>query len=442
MQVEVKVPQLSESVSEATLVAWRKKAGEPVKRDENLIDIETDKVVLELPAPVDGVIAKLIKKDGDSVTSGEVIAVIDTEAKATASAAAPAAAPAKAGAADVAAKAADVAATKAADVAAAKAADVSPTKAADVAATKAADVAPAKAGAQSPSPSARKIAAEKGLDTSTLQGTGRDGRVTKGDVMGAPAAAPAPAEAKKAPAPAPVQLPAGQRTEQRVPMSRLRQRVAERLVQSQSTAAILTTFNEVNMAPVMELRAKYKDRFEKEHGVKLGFMSFFVKAVVHALRKYPVVNASIDGTDIVYHGYYDIGIAVGSERGLVVPILRNADLLSIAQIEQQIGDFGRRAKDGKITLEELTGGTFSISNGGVFGSMLSTPIINPPQSAILGVHATKERPVVENGQIVIRPMNYLALSYDHRIIDGREAVLSLVAIKEALEDPARLLLDL
>ncbi|MGE5093773.1 MAG: 2-oxoglutarate dehydrogenase complex dihydrolipoyllysine-residue succinyltransferase [Betaproteobacteria bacterium] len=414
MQVEVKVPQLSESVSEATLVAWRKKAGEPVKRDENLIDIETDKVVLELPAPADGVIAKLIKNDGDSVTSGEVIAVIDTEAKATASAAAPAAAPAKAGAADVAAKAADAA--------------------------------PAKVGAQSPSPSAKKIAAEKGLDTSTLQGTGRDGRVTKGDVMGAPAAAPAsaPAEAKKAPAPAPapVQLPAGQRTEQRVPMSRLRQRVAERLVQSQSTAAILTTFNEVNMAPVMELRAKYKDRFEKEHGVKLGFMSFFVKAVVHALRKYPVVNASIDGTDVVYHGYYDIGIAVGSERGLVVPILRNADLLSIAQIEQQIADFGRRAKDGKITLEELTGGTFSISNGGVFGSMLSTPIINPPQSAILGVHATKERPVVENGQIVIRPMNYLALSYDHRIIDGREAVLSLVAIKEALEDPARLLLDL
>ncbi|HET9652432.1 MAG TPA: 2-oxoglutarate dehydrogenase complex dihydrolipoyllysine-residue succinyltransferase, partial [Usitatibacter sp.] len=403
MQVEVKVPQLSESVSEATLVAWRKKAGEPVKRDENLIDIETDKVVLELPAPADGVIAKLIKQDGDSVTSGEVIAVIDTEAKATASAAAPAAA---------------------------KAADVAPTKAADVAPAKAADVAPAKAGAQSPSPSARKIAAEKGLDTSTLQGTGRDGRVTKGDEMGAPAAAPAvaPAEAKKAPAP--VQLPAGQRTEQRVPMSRLRQRVAERLVQSQSTAAILTTFNEVNMAPVMELRAKYKDRFEKEHGVKLGFMSFFVKAVVHALRKYPVVNASIDGTDIVYHGYYDIGIAVGSERGLVVPILRNADLLSIAQIEQQIADFGRRAKDGKITLEELTGGTFSISNGGVFGSMLSTPIINPPQSAILGVHATKERPVVENGQIVIRPMNYLALSYDHRIIDGREAVLSLVAIKE------------
>lgn len=402
MQVEVKVPQLSESVSEATLVSWRKKAGEAVKRDENLIDIETDKVVLELPAPADGVIAKVIKNDGDSVTSGEVIAVIDTEAKGAA--AAPAAAPK----------------------------DTAP-------ALQQPPVTPAKAAAQSAaaSPAAAKIAAEKGIDTSTVAGTGRDGRVTKGDVLSAP-----PAQAKQAPAPAPLQLPAGQRTEQRVPMSRLRQRVAERLVQSQSTAAILTTFNEVNMAPVMELRNRYKERFEKEHGVKLGFMSFFVKACVHALRKYPVVNASIDGSDIVYHGYYDIGIAVGSERGLVVPILRNADLLSIAQIEQQIADFGKRAKDGKITLEELTGGTFSISNGGVFGSMLSTPIINPPQSAILGIHATKERPVVENGQIVIRPMNYLALSYDHRIIDGREAVLSLVAIKEALEDPARLLLDI
>ena len=411
MQVEVKVPQLSESVSEATLVSWRKKAGEAVKRDENLIDIETDKVVLELPAPADGVLAKIVKNDGESVTSGDVIAVIDTEATAKAGAASPSAA-----------------------------------------------VAPAKAGAQSPaapaaaqssaaSPSAKKIAAEKGIDTSTVQGSGRDGRITKSDVQTA-AAAPAPASAP-APSPAPaakspmaqIQIPTGSRTEQRVPMSRLRARIAERLVQSQSTAAILTTFNEVNMAPVMEMRARYKERFEKEHGVKLGFMSFFVKAAVHALRKYPVVNASIDGNDIVYHGYYDIGIAVGSERGLVVPILRNADQMSIAQIEAQIADFGKRAKDGKITLEELTGGTFSISNGGVFGSMLSTPIINPPQSAILGVHATKERPVVENGQVVIRPMNYLALSYDHRIVDGREAVLSLVAMKEALEDPARLLLD-
>ncbi|HTS85230.1 MAG TPA: 2-oxoglutarate dehydrogenase complex dihydrolipoyllysine-residue succinyltransferase [Usitatibacter sp.] len=392
MQVEVKVPQLSESVSEATLVAWRKKAGEAVKRDENLIDVETDKVVLELPAPTDGVLAKIIKKDGDSVTSGEVIAVIDTEGKATAAPTQPAATPAKAPASAV----------------------------------------PAVAAA---SPSAAKIAAEKGIDTAGVAGTGRDGRVTKADVV----QASAPAAAK--PAPAPVAIPTGARAEQRVAMSRLRQRIAERLVQSQSTAAILTTFNEVNMAPVMELRARYKDRFEKEHGVKLGFMSFFVKAAVHALRKYPIVNASIDGSDVIYHGYYDIGIAVGSERGLVVPILRNADLMSIADIEKAIADFGKRAKDGKITLEELTGGTFSISNGGVFGSMLSTPIINPPQSAILGVHATKERAVVENGQIVVRPMNYLALSYDHRIIDGREAVLSLVAMKEALEDPARLILD-
>jgi len=412
MQVEVKVPQLSESVSEATLVAWRKKAGEPVKRDENLIDVETDKVVLELPAPVDGVLAKIIKKDGDSVTSGEVIAVIDTEAKATVAPSQAAAAPAQTAAAPAKATAA-------------------PTQTA---------VAPAKAGAQpeagaSASPSAAKIAAEKGIDTSTIAGSGRDGRVTKGDVTGAGQ----PAQAK--PASAPVQLPTGARTDQRVPMSRLRQRIAERLIQSQSTAAILTTFNEVNMQAVIDLRNRYKDKFEKEHGVKLGFMSFFVKAAVHALKKYPVVNASIDGTDIVYHGYYDVGVAVGSERGLVVPIIRNADQLTFAQIELTIADFGKRAKDGKITLEELTGGTFSISNGGVFGSMLSTPIINPPQSAILGVHATKERPVVENGQVVIRPMNYLALSYDHRIVDGREAVLSLVAMKEALEDPARLVLD-
>jgi 2-oxoglutarate dehydrogenase E2 component (dihydrolipoamide succinyltransferase) len=401
MQVEVKVPQLSESVSEATLVAWRKKAGEPVKRDENLIDVETDKVVLELPAPADGVLVKIVKKDGESVTSGEIIAVIDTEGKAAA-AAAPAAEkrePQK---------------------------ESAPAKA----------VAPAQAPAASPS--ATKIAAEKGIDTSTVQGTGRDGRVTKSDVVAAPPTA-APAQAALAPRASTPQP--GSRSEQRVPMSRLRQRVAERLVQSQSTAAILTTFNEVNMQPVIDLRNRYKEKFEKEHGVKLGFMSFFIKAAVYALKKYPVVNASIDGTDIVYHGYYDIGVAVGSERGLVVPVIRNADQLSFAQIEALIADFGRRAKEGKITLEELTGGTFSISNGGVFGSMLSTPIINPPQSAILGVHATKERPVAENGQVVIRPMNYLALSYDHRIIDGREAVLSLVAMKEALEDPARIILD-
>jgi len=402
MQLEVKVPQLSESVSEATLVSWRKKAGEAVKRDENLIDIETDKVVLELPAPADGVLTKIIKNDGESVTSGDVIAVLDTEAKATV-ASAPAAAKESAPAAKP-------------------------------------QAAPQAATGGAASPSATKIAAEKGVDTATVAGTGRDGRVTKADVVSA--AAPTgsqsrPPAAARPPAPAP-----GARGEQRVAMSRLRQRIAERLVQSQSTAAILTTFNEVNMAPVIDLRNRYKERFEKEHGVKLGFMSFFVKAAVHALRKYPIVNASIDGTDIIYHGYYDVGIAVGSERGLVVPILRNADQMSIAEIESAIADFGKRAKDGKITIEELTGGTFSISNGGVFGSMLSTPIINPPQSAILGVHATKDRPVVENGQVVIRPMNYLALSYDHRIIDGREAVLSLVAIKEALEDPARMLLDL
>jgi 2-oxoglutarate dehydrogenase E2 component (dihydrolipoamide succinyltransferase) len=401
MQIEVKVPQLSESVSEATLVAWRKKVGETVKRDENLIDIETDKVVLELPAPADGVLAKIVMQDGSTVTSGEVIAMIDT-----------------AGAPAVVAPPVD-----------------------PVHAAKAAAAAPAAPATKAASPAAAKLASEQGLDTARIAGTGRDGRVTKGDVLGAASTA-APAQAPKpAATPAAAATPAGSRSEQRVPMSRLRARIAERLVQSQSTAAILTTFNEVNMAPVIELRNRYKERFEKEHGVKLGFMSFFVKASVAALRRYPIVNASIDGNDIVYHGYYDVGIAVGSERGLVVPILRDADRMSIADIERAITDFGRRAKDGKITIEELTGGTFSISNGGVFGSMLSTPIINPPQSAILGIHATKERAVVENGQVVVRPMNYLALSYDHRIVDGREAVLSLVAIKEALEDPARLLLD-
>jgi len=401
MQVEVKVPQLSESVSEATLVAWHRKAGEAVKRDENLIDVETDKVVLELPAPADGVLVKIVKPDGSTVTSGEVIAVIDT-----------------AGAPAVVAPAID-------PVQAAKQAAVAE--------------APAAAGAKAASPAAAKLAAEQGVDTAKLAGSGRDGRVTKSDVIAAGSAPVAAPPAKPAAAAAPA-IAAG-RTEQRVPMSRLRARIAERLVQSQSTAAILTTFNEVDMSAVMALRNRYKDRFEKSHGVKLGFMSFFVKAAVAALRKYPVVNASIDGNDIVYHGYYDVGIAVGSERGLLVPILRDADRMSIAEIELAIADFGRRAKDGKIGIEELTGGTFSISNGGVFGSMLSTPIINPPQSAILGIHATKERAVVEDGQVVVRPMNYLALSYDHRIVDGREAVLSLVAIKEALEDPARQLLD-
>ena len=434
MQVEVKVPQLSESISEATLLAWHKKAGEAVRRDENLIDIETDKVVLELPAPSDGVLAKIIKGDGGTVTSGEVIAVIDTSAAAT--------------------TVGSATATDSSAKAEALASAVTPAKAG------AQGMLPAAAGAKAASPAAAKMAMEQGIDTAKVAGTGRDGRVTKGDVLTAgstAAVAPAPDKSARGQAPSGAQsldpglrrddgkgavVPLGARPEQRVAMSRLRVRIAERLVQSQSTAAILTTFNEVNMAPVMGLRGRYKDKFEKEHGVKLGFMSFFVKAAVAALRKFPVVNASIDAHDIVYHGYYDIGIAVGSERGLVVPILRDADRMSIAEIEAAIADFGKRAKDGKITLEELSGGTFSISNGGVFGSMLSTPIINPPQSAILGVHATKERPVAENGQIVIRPMNFLALSYDHRIIDGREAVLSLVAIKEALEDPARLLLDI
>ncbi len=410
MQIEVKIPQLSESVAEATLVSWHKREGQAVKRDENLIDIETDKVVMELPAPADGVLVKITKGDGTTVISGEVIATIDTTAAATSVA-----------------------------PAAMSAATSAPTAAAPAAASKSA-VAPAM------SPAAAKIAAENSL--TEVSGTGRGGRVTKEDVVNkvagkvaeAPAAAATPAAARPV-APA-VMIPQGDRAQQRVPMSRLRARVAERLVQSQSTAAILTTFNEVNMGPVIALRNTYKDKFEKQHGVKLGFMSFFVKAAVHALKKYPVVNASVDGNDIVYHGYYDIGIAVGTERGLVVPILRDADQMSIADIEKKIAEFGQKAKDGKLTMEDLTGGTFSISNGGVFGSMLSTPIINPPQSAILGVHATKDRPVVENGQIVIRPMNYLAMSYDHRIIDGREAVLSLVAMKEALEDPARLLLDI
>ncbi|MFN7434572.1 MAG: 2-oxoglutarate dehydrogenase complex dihydrolipoyllysine-residue succinyltransferase [Burkholderiaceae bacterium] len=421
--VEVKVPQLSESVAEATLLQWKKKPGESIAVDEVLIEVETDKVVLEVPAPSAGVLAEIVKGDGSTVTSGELIARIDSAGKAGAAAPAPAAA------------------TVPAPAAAAPAARTGGAKS---------DVA---------MPAAAKMMADAGLAAGQVAGTGRDGRITKGDVIGAleagakapaPVAAPATAPAVAVPAArpalpevkAPIDLGAlSNRPEQRVPMSRLRQRVAERLVQSQSTAAILTTFNEVNMQPVMDMRNRYKDKFEKEHGVKLGFMSFFVRAAVAALKKYPVVNASVDGNDIVYHGYFDIGIAVGSPRGLVVPILRDADQLSFAAIEKKIADFGKRAGEGKLGLEELTGGTFSISNGGVFGSMLSTPIINPPQSAILGVHATKERAVVENGQIVIRPMNYLALSYDHRIIDGREAVLSLVAMKEALEDPARLLLE-
>jgi 2-oxoglutarate dehydrogenase E2 component (dihydrolipoamide succinyltransferase) len=429
MRIEVKVPQLPESVAEATLVSWHKKPGEAVRRDENLIDIETDKVVLELPAPNDGVLAEIRQPDGATVTSNDVIAVIDTDVRAGAAEAPPATA---------------------------SAATAAPARPASAASTP-----PAPAATVTALPAARKMMAEQGVEPSSVAGTGRGGRITKGDVADAlatrasvapatpsapaakapPAPPSAPAPAAKAPPSAPP-VTQGARPEQRVPMSRLRARIAERLVESQATAAILTTFNEVNMQAVIELRNRYKERFEKEHGVKLGFMGFFVKAAVHALKKFPLVNASIDGHDIVYHGYYDIGIAVGSPRGLVVPILRDADQMSIADIEKKIGDFGKRAQEAKLTVEELTGGTYTISNGGVFGSMLSTPIINPPQSAILGVHATRERPVVENGQVVVRPVNYLAQSYDHRIIDGREAVLSLVAIKEALEDPARLLLDL
>ena len=393
MIIDVKVPMLSESVSEGTLLEWKKKVGEAVARDEILIDIETDKVVLEVPSPQAGVLVEIVAQDGETVVADQVLARIDTAA--TAAAEAPAAAPAEAAPA----------------------------------------AAPAAAQNNAAMPAAAKLAAETGVDVNALQGSGRDGRVLKEDVQNAaakPAAAAAPA----------VALPAGARPEERVPMSRLRARVAERLLASQQENAILTTFNEVNMKPIMDLRAKYKEKFEKEHGVKLGFMSFFVKAAVAALKKYPVVNASVDGKDIVYHGYFDIGIAIGSPRGLVVPILRDADQMSIADIEQAIVDYAKKAKDGKIAIEDLTGGTFSITNGGTFGSMMSTPIINPPQSAILGMHATKERAVVENGQVVVRPMMYLALSYDHRIIDGREAVLTLVTIKDLLEDPARLLLDL
>ncbi len=403
--IEVQVPQLSESVAEGTLASWKKKIGEAVARDEILIDIETDKVVLEVPSPGAGVLVEIVKGDGETVVSGELIARIDTAA--TAGAVAPAA--------------------------------EAPKAAAQVAAPAPAAAAPAGTA----SPSARKILDEKGIPAADVAGSGRGGRVTKEDaVAAAPKAGPiaAPAAAKAALPTPPVAVALGDRTEQRVPMTRLRARIAERLLQSQQTNAILTTFNEVNMGPMMALRKQYGEKFEKAHGVRLGFMGFFVKAACAALQKFPVLNASVDGNDIVYHGYIDIGIAVGSPRGLVVPIIRNADQLSIAEIEKKIAEFGAKAKDGKLTIEELTGGTFSISNGGIFGSMMSTPIINPPQSAILGIHATKDRAMVENGQVVVRPMNYLAMSYDHRIIDGREAVLGLVTMKEALEDPSRLLL--
>ena len=411
--VEVKVPQLSESVAEATLLTWKKKPGEAVAQDEILIEIETDKVVMEVPAPSAGVLAEIVVGDGGTVVAQQLIAKIDSEGKAGAAATAPTAAPAAA-AAPVAAPAAAPASNNMAGVA---------------------------------MPAAAKLMADNNLAAGSVAGSGKDGRVTKGDVLAAvasgasiPTGAPTAALAQVAPPAAPVAL--GDRPEQRVPMTRLRARIAERLLQSQATNAILTTFNEINMAPVMALRKVHQEKFEKTHGVKLGFMSFFVKAAVHALKKFPVLNASVDGNDIVYHGYFDIGIAVGSPRGLVVPILRNADQMSFAEIEKKIAEFGKKAAEGKLGIEEMTGGTFSISNGGTFGSMMSTPIINPPQSAILGVHATKDRAMVENGQVVVRPMNYFAMSYDHRIIDGREAVLGLVAMKEALEDPTRLLFDL
>jgi 2-oxoglutarate dehydrogenase E2 component (dihydrolipoamide succinyltransferase) len=414
--VEVKVPQLSESVAEATMLQWKKKVGDSVAADEILIEIETDKVVLEVPAPSAGVLSEILVGDGGTVAAEQLIARIDTDGKVAAAAPAAAAAPVAA-----------------------------------VSAPAATSAPQGNSMAGVAMPAAAKLMADNNLASGSVAGSGKDGRVTKGDVLSAVAGGAKPAAQVSIPTGVPttslpqVAAPAvnlGERPEQRVPMTRLRARVAERVLQSQSTNAILTTFNEINMAPVMEMRKRFQDKFEKEHGIKLGFMSFFVKAAVHALKKFPVLNASVDGNDIVYHGYFDIGIAVGSPRGLVVPILRNADQMSFADIEKKIAEFGAKAKDGKLGIEDMTGGTFSISNGGTFGSMMSTPIINPPQSAILGVHATKDRAMVENGQVVIRPMNYFAMSYDHRIIDGREAVLGLVAMKEALEDPSRLLFDI
>jgi 2-oxoglutarate dehydrogenase E2 component (dihydrolipoamide succinyltransferase) len=411
---EVKVPQLSESVAEATMLKWKKKVGDSVAADEILIEIETDKVVLEVPAPSAGVLSEILVGDGGTVVAEQLIARIDTDGKVAASTAAATPAP-------------------------------------TASAPAAAPAAQSNSMAGVAMPAAAKLMADNSLSAGSVAGSGKDGRVTKGDVLSAVAGGAKPVAQVSIPTGAPtsslpqVAAPAvnlGDRPEQRVPMTRLRARVAERLLQSQATNAILTTFNEVNMAPVMDMRKRFQDKFEKEHGIKLGFMSFFVKAAVHALKKYPVLNASVDGNDIVYHGYFDIGIAVGSPRGLVVPILRNAEQMSFADIEKKIAEFGAKAKDGKLGIEDMTGGTFTISNGGTFGSMLSTPIINPPQSAILGVHATKDRAMVENGQVVVRPMNYFAMSYDHRIIDGREAVLGLVAMKEALEDPSRLLFDI
>jgi 2-oxoglutarate dehydrogenase E2 component (dihydrolipoamide succinyltransferase) len=402
MAIEIKVPQLPESVADATLVTWHKQAGQTVSRDENLADLETDKVVLEVPAPVNGVIKELRIVAGTSVTSGQVLAVLEEGVAATASA--------------------------------------TPAKAAAAAPAPAKAAAPSAAAANDKlAPSVRRMVEEKQLDPAKIPASGRDGRLTKGDVVEFLDKPVAAAPNKPAAAAAPVAGAAG-RQDQRVPMTRLRARIAERLLEAQQSQAQLTTFNEIDLKAVMDVRARYKDTFEKKNGVKLGFMSFFVKAAVEALKKFPVVNASIEGNDIVYHEYYDVGVAVSTDRGLMVPVLRDADLQSYADIEKSIGAFATKAREGKITIEELTGGTFSITNGGTFGSLLSTPIVNMPQSAILGMHKTMERPMVVNGEIVVRPMMYVALSYDHRIIDGRDAVQFLVTIKDCLEDPARLLL--
>ena len=397
MSVEIKAPIFPESVADGTVATWHKKPGEAVKRDELIVDIETDKVVLEVLAPADGVISNVLKQEGDTVLSQETLATFTEGAAATASAP------------EASAPAASTAATSS-----------------------------AAAG-----PAARKAAAESGVSLDSIEGSGKGGRVTKADVQGAKAA-PAPAAAAPAPAaPAPaVSLAVGERVEKRVPMTRLRAKVAERLLEAKQSTAMLTTFNEVNMKPIMDLRKQYVDKFEKVHGVRLGFMSFFVKAAVEALKRFPAVNASIDGHDIVYHGYNDIGVAVSSDRGLVVPVLRNAEYMSLAEVEKTVMGFGKKARDGKLSMDDMTGGTFTISNGGVFGSLLSTPILNPPQTAILGMHKIQDRPMAVNGQVVILPMMYLAVSYDHRLVDGKEAVSFLVAIKELIEDPARMLLEI
>ncbi|HKJ95490.1 MAG TPA: 2-oxoglutarate dehydrogenase complex dihydrolipoyllysine-residue succinyltransferase [Gammaproteobacteria bacterium] len=434
MSIEVKVPALPESVSEATVVTWHKQKGDSVERDENLVDIETDKVVLEVPAPEDGVLGDVLKNEGDTVTADEVIARLEEGG---------------AGGSDAGEDSEEAGSGEEAAASDGKAAEGgSSSRVADV--------------NDDLSPAVRRMVAEYELDPSSIEGTGRDGRITKEDVQryldaGGEQEARAPAssggggqgtsEAARASAEAPAKAPQtpaapeGERPERRVPMTRLRQRIAERLVEAQQTAAMLTTFNEVNMKPVMDIRSRYKDSFQSTHGIKLGFMSFFVKAAVEALKRFPAVNASIDGKDVMYHGYYDIGIAVSTERGLLVPVLRDADQMSYAEIEAAITDFGKRAREGKIGIDELTGGTFTITNGGIFGSLLSTPILNPPQSGILGMHKIQDRAMVENGEVVVRPMMYLAHSYDHRIIDGREAVQFLVTIKDMLEDPARLLLE-